>query len=590
MFRNNWVKAIIINAVILILILLLTDMSYETNDDYAISNRILAGSPFVEFTDFFLCSALIAVQKWLNFINVFVLFQIAASFAAFVMITKLGLDLPRSFWIRAGMVLIIAVYSFDHYAMIQFTKTSGLLAVAGMLLIVDAIVHKRSWIYYLWALLFMYLSTMLRFEMCIFPICFAGLYLLMRMIHGRKKILSEGYLTPGKMISYVLVLVLLGGAACVHFASDMQNQKTDELRDYIYYSTYRSYVVDYPIYEHFKEHPEEYSGIDITENDFKLIDNWYFDYDGAASAERLTAIKKVYDHSKTAEKTSYLSAAKKFVRHTIKSLKKMDESGIHIAILLVLALVAAVRMKPKYWWYIICAGLGAVAFYLMLYGMGRPAYRVTDIVDLSATIFLLHAMEDEFFWRGPDPEKRRALHMTGRVFGIACSVVMLAALCGGLWLEHGRCMDHASDIEKKLRPAALSERIAGDLDHMYVFSTREKCNTKTYAHPLSVPDLDQNVVTFGGWGTLSPYLTDRLGAYDLTNVFGDIIDNDLVYVIEDKRVSSMEEYFNRWYGGSGDGEYTIRYEPVDQVDGYRIWKVVSTSQDTRGQEEARNKN
>ena len=573
-YRNNWVRALIINAVILTVVMLCTNMSYETNDDYSISNRIMASSPYVEFTDYFLCSFLAMVQKWLPMVNVFVLFQVVMSFFSFVTITKLSLDLDRGILMRILCVLILVVYSFDHYATIQFTKTSGLLAVAGMLLIADTIVRQGNRICFLWALIFMYASTMLRFEMCAFPICFAGLYLLMRIVHGRKQIREKGYLSPGRLVGYVVVLVLLSGAAGVHFLSDAENLKTEELRDYIYYSTYRSYVVDYPIYEHFKEHPEEYSDIDITKNDFSLIDHWYFDYNGAASAENLTKIKEVYDSSSTAAKTSVRSAAEDCLKSTIKEMKDMTSGGIQIWILLGIALTAVIRLKPKYWWYVIAAGLGAIACYLLLYEMGRPAYRVIYIVNLSATVFLLHAFERDHFWKGPDQASHKILFNTGRVLAICGGLVLAAGLCWGIWQSWDMAQSHAAKIERNLRPDQLKQRIAEDTDHMYVFATSEKCNTESYAHPLMPPDADANAVSFGGWGTLSPYLMDRLKAYDLDNVFGDVIDNENVYVIEDKRVESMEEYFNRWYADPADPSTKIHYEAVDKVDGYQIWQVV----------------
>lgn len=68
---------------------------------------------------------------------------------------------------------------------------------------------------------------------------------------------------------------------------------------------------------------------------------------------------------------------------------------------------------------------------------------------------------------------------------------------------------------------------------------------------------------------------EKLSAYELKNVFGDIIDNPTVYVIEDKRVKSMEKYFNRWYADPADPSKVIRYEPVDEVDGYQIWRVTT---------------
>ena len=39
--KSNWAKAIVTNLVILILMLAFTDMSYETNDDYAIKRKLL---------------------------------------------------------------------------------------------------------------------------------------------------------------------------------------------------------------------------------------------------------------------------------------------------------------------------------------------------------------------------------------------------------------------------------------------------------------------------------------------------------------------------------------------------------------------
>ena len=74
------------------------------------------------------------------------------------------------------------------------------------------------------------------------------------------------------------------------------------------------------------------------------------------------------------------------------------------------------------------------------------------------------------------------------------------------------------------------------------------------------------------------HYSDRLHSYGLSNVFRDIIDNPQVYVIEDKRVDSMEEYFNRWYADPEDGASAIRYEPVDEVDGYQIWSVVRSGE------------
>ena len=61
--KQNLIKSIVINAVILIAMLILTDMAYETNDDYAIASRLAAGYPYVGFVNYYLCKVLIAVQR-----------------------------------------------------------------------------------------------------------------------------------------------------------------------------------------------------------------------------------------------------------------------------------------------------------------------------------------------------------------------------------------------------------------------------------------------------------------------------------------------------------------------------------------------
>ena len=50
-FRNNWVKAILINGVILALAPIFSYMSYETNDDYAIAARLQAGDPYTGYVN-----------------------------------------------------------------------------------------------------------------------------------------------------------------------------------------------------------------------------------------------------------------------------------------------------------------------------------------------------------------------------------------------------------------------------------------------------------------------------------------------------------------------------------------------------------
>ena len=60
----NWLISLAVNAVILAAVLYFTDLMYETNDDFAIAEKLAAGYPYVGFVNYYLCRALMAVQAY----------------------------------------------------------------------------------------------------------------------------------------------------------------------------------------------------------------------------------------------------------------------------------------------------------------------------------------------------------------------------------------------------------------------------------------------------------------------------------------------------------------------------------------------
>ena len=126
----------------------------------------------------------------------------------------------------------------------------------------------------------------------------------------------------------------------------------------------------------------------------------------------------------------------------------------------------------------------------------------------------------------------------------------------------------------KLMPAELAEYIGDHSDSFFVFATSEKKSGAAYLTPWKAPDTkaEKNVMGTGSWGTMSPYVLDKLGAYGLKNPIKDLIDNSNAYYIGNKRIGKLTEYYNKWYGGDGK---TIRLEQVSESGGYKIWKVVS---------------
>lgn len=569
-FRNNWVKAILINGVILALALIFSYMSYETNDDYAIAARLQAGDPYTGYVNYYLCLLLIELQKLLPAFNAFVMAEVFLSFVSFTMITKIILDLERGIWFSILFVMILALYSLDQYCILQFTKTSALLVTAGMLLLVDAMIRCRPWGYYPMALILFYLGAALRIKNIAVAIGFAGLFLLFWVIENRKELKPEGYLKKSRVVSYVILLVLVAGVLGVNAWSNQINESTEALKTYHDYNGERSTIIDYSGFDQYEDSAEEFDALGLSKDDLYLIHNWYFDYDGAASEENLHKINQIYAKNRETGTTAAVHAAKSCIRHIISQVKKRTATGVHLAVLVVIAVLGLILLRPRYWPFIFAAGAATLCIYMGLFYIGRPAYRAMYVADLGATLWLLYYYDWFKCW-SLWVEKETAAEKAASVAVGLVSAVLIIGLAGGIYLGWQRCTDKHQEMVKNLRPVNLTERIAGDPNHVYVFSTREKKNLSSYASPLRAPQADPNVLTFGGWGTKSPYLLEKMKTFGLDNVFGDIIDNKKVYVIEDRNVDRMEDYFNKWYGKEGG---KVTYEAVDEVDGFRIWKVV----------------
>ena len=74
---------------------------------------------------------------------------------------------------------------------------------------------------------------------------------------------------------------------------------------------------------------------------------------------------------------------------------------------------------------------------------------------------------------------------------------------------------------------------------------------------------------------MSPYLLDKLAAYGMKNPVKDLIDNDNAYYVGNKNIPRLTEYYNKWYGSDTS---QISLVQIAKVDGYAVWKVVSTEQ------------
>lgn len=546
-----------INAIILVAILVSTNMCYETNDDYAIASRIVAGYPYVGFVNYFLCRILIVIQSFAGTVNVYVVALILLSFVAFVVITRTIFETGESIVIRGILVAVLFVFAYDHYASIQFTKTAAVVMTAGLMLLVEAVTRNKGAAQYVASIALVYIGASIRVDALIGAVGFAGIYGIVWLVRNRERLIPEGYFTGGRIALYLLLVVLVAGAYGFDAYSNKINVSTPELEYAEAYSNPRSNIVDYPTYEYYEQNKAEYDAIGITENDIYLIDRWYFDYDGAASYENLIKIDNL-KRSDDSTGIRVVKSLKKCLRDIIKGVRKLSFTGIHIIMLVAIAVWFLMTTKPKNWLYLFSIGAMTGALYLAIYYMQRPTYRALYVADIGAMMWLIYYLME----LSVEVRFNRIKKISGGLVALLFMLMLIPCNSNAVANYNKACGKVMSEVQ--------AEYFESHMDSYYVWATTEKKSAKSYANPIIAPDdSDRNITSTGGWGVLSPYVLSKLEKYGLHNPIKDLINNENAYYVGNQNVSRLEEYYNRWYSETE----SIHFELVDTVDGQKIWRI-----------------
>ena len=556
LIKNNWARSLLINTVIAAVILIMMPMVYETNDDFAIASRIVDGCPEFFFVNYYICKVMIWLQSLLPEWNVFVIWQMLLSFISFVSVLKIVFDRSEYLVVDFVAASMTALFSIDHYCKIQFTKTSTLVLAAAAIVLVDSLAKRRSWKYYVLGIFLMIMGATLRVDKsgAIAVVGFTGIYLLKWLIDNRSSL--REYADKKTAVSLLTVLIALAGCHAFNAASDRVNTRTEALQDYVVYNELRYSVVDYPVLDHYEELADKYDEAGISENDVRLIQGWYFDYDGAASKENLTRIIKLTDDAGI-EGISITKAFKKFVKDAISSIRNVNSAGVHMIILSVLALWMIFAVRPTGKLFVLAVGAATVVLHAYLFYIQRPAYRAMYVADICAVLYLLYDLA------GIRDISRKKL-----MPGIAVGLIALAMFVP-------MKENTASSYNKAagwIRADELTEYIKENDEKFFVIATREKKSSSDYLTPWKAPDTstEKNFMGTGSWGTMSPYILDKMGAYGIRNPIKDLIDNENACYVGNNNIDRLTEYYNKWYGGS---DKTIYLEQIDTRGGMNVWKV-----------------
>ena len=553
---NSWLISLAINLAILIAVFALTEVAYETNDDYAIARELTAGYPYVGFVSYYLCKAIIAVQNIFPQHNMFVISQIAMSFAALTVLLKTFISRRESAAEIIPAAMICLLFSFDHYGCVQFTKTSALLMTAGLIWAVDNYCNERKIIPFIPAFLLYYTGVAFR-QKGMFPaLAYAGGFMLIWWIQNRKEVFVKGR-TFRELGVIFLILVILVVPYGLDKMSDRMNESTPELKLAREYQAERRQITDYHAMKHYDEHREEYEEAGLTENDVYMVDRWIFDYDGSASLENLKTINRI-NKPNTVSTMTVIKAVKKAVRNSLSSVKDLNFTGMHIVIVLLLALYLLFMNKPQALTYVIMIGALTVIIYAAIYYMQRPQYRALYLADESAAFWIMYAaMLCE----------RRKLPKLRFVYAV---IIAAAVLC-----MMSPAVKRVNALDEYNKSQIMSEKVTGyfadNPEYFFIGPTTSMGMSPAYGTPLGRAETIANMSDTGGWDTMTPYKLEFLRNGGIENPVKDLINNPHALFFGDGKRAMLTEYYNKWYCEKGE---TVRFEKVDEVAGNGIYKVV----------------
>ena len=519
---------IALNLIMLLFCLALMRPEFDSNDDMNIALFVNFGRPIQDahwlFSNWILGAVCAFLYRITNMIPWYGLMQYFGLFCAFTGVTWVIQKVFRS---GAAILLTMTVLSFfaaDSYITMQFTKTAGVCAAAGLFLVVWAILEENIRIVPLVAGIlitaygFMYRHLEADMMFALWGVF--GLYLLSRLNRDvQGQILKRAIRYIG---IFALTLAVCAGCRLIDRAA---YRNAPEAAAYEKINDARSALTDYgfPKYE---ENKELFDSMGISYNAYKLFSKWNF-YDPDVftldKMEKLIAVQN--------RKSVSLATLKEFL--DVYPAKWFENPMFYC--FLVLLAVALLHGRREWTTYaeiaLLILVLGGLFYYMYLQGRFN-LQRVDNPVWLCASLILIYLISPSGF----NLPVRYAW-----TFGL-----VVLALNQNTWRGTWR-----HNTTKKAEKMAFSQNfiagVSSDTEHLYLTKAGLYAVSPAYGPFSLVPvGASSNMAVLGGWPAGSMPYAATLKKYDVTNPYRDCIDNEKVYII-DNDINLTINYIREYY-------------------------------------------
>lgn len=544
--QREWILGI--NAVFLILLVVIMYPVFETNDDLTIMEMVSGAwniqDAHVVYQNYLLGKLYVLLYSLTKCVPWYGLIQYVFLWMAFSAIVYVIMKrLPKEFSLTLS-VLVLCFFGYECYIEMQYTKTAGVLTIAGILLIFqECTAEIRSKKLLISGIVLSCIGSMYRFEQFVACVALMSGLGIFQILKGRKK---DIFKQVGRSLFWVIVM--LGISFGLKGLDTYIYQSDPQWKQYTEYNELRTELLDYD-FPDYEENEEEYTELGITEDAYKLWSHWNF---GDPDLFNIETMKKLV--SLTSRKALNGELIDNFLD---KFPKKYFQTPVFYCVLLILLLGILERKNSleKYgtWIYEIFLFMG---LYFYLYWQGRYDRNHVDVsLWLAVLLVMIWTLDGTRQWF----EKQTGI--------VLCATVLIFSQ----YQWYGSWRGNAAQVT--VDGKSVLEDLKDDPGHLYITKSKTLDYSSGYG-PLDLmpKGISGHFTYFGGWETDTALWKQKLACYNVVNLYKDSINNEKVRLIDDE-IDVTINYIHTYY------DENAKAVQVDTYKGYPVYKIVSEKQD-----------
>ena len=521
--------ACVFNLTVLVLMLLILRPGYETNDDISIS--MIANGAWGVRDMHVICQNYLLGKLYNLFYTVgngmipwYAILQYAFVFSALTTVTCVlfrRLQSEQAFLVNG---ILLLYFGYECYIRMQYTKTAGIMLGAGAFLLFYEMEKKKiNRKAVVWGILLAVTGSLYRFEetaVCCVLVAGIGLYFLMNLKQwGEQK--------KKRLLTLLGVFGLTGILMVGCEILDQRLYASDPDWDaFMQYNEYRSNLTDYSI-PAFADFEEEYKEMGISKTAYKIFRTGLNFYD--PDVYSLDTLKKM-DELRPRNNLSR-ALAENF-------LKEFPVGYVKITVFLGFLLLAFLwlfwRKSEKQVWLVAAyeiLAMGLIDFYL--YYEGRYLENRVEVgMWFAISLVVIWCLDSA------------KMHLNRQLVLIALGCLLIANQ--STWKSRWRGLSEQEVRDQKYLREGFEDIVSVDPDGLYL----AKLGTITYTgYGMFSPVPEgtfENVVWYGGWEMGNPLWVDKMAEYHVTNPYRDLIDQEHVYIVDDK-INLTLKYIKEYY-------------------------------------------